>query len=281
MSRLSATIGQVCGARTSRKNSAGGRPCRMTRVTKSGRCKFHGGFSTGPRTLEGRERIAKAQEKRWREWKAANPRLFPDLKPRQERHIKRLYRQRQALKSKTVSCSERELGENWYEIMEERLREYEAENARARERNKPLTPEQIVEADRFLEHWASTTKQPHDQAREELYVLDSNGYMVRDPGPSPSQQWVSQMLESPTTRPDAAASRLLSDVKVQGRVPADNTAQKLQAQIERQPSHRIKRLEYQDRQEAIQAHGEELIARYGRDPVRPTVKVGHASKKRR
>lgn len=35
------------------------------------RCKFHGGKSTGPRTPEGRARIADAQRQRWARWRAA------------------------------------------------------------------------------------------------------------------------------------------------------------------------------------------------------------------
>ena len=42
---------------------AGGR-CRC-KALPNGRCKFHGGFSTGPRTPEGRARIAEAQRRRW------------------------------------------------------------------------------------------------------------------------------------------------------------------------------------------------------------------------
>jgi len=43
-----------CGAR----NSCG-QPCRAMAM-KNGRCKFHGGKSTGPKTAEGRARIAAA-----------------------------------------------------------------------------------------------------------------------------------------------------------------------------------------------------------------------------
>lgn len=43
--------GLTCGA--IKKN---GKPCRMTTLGVSGRCKFHGGASTGPRTEEGRAR---------------------------------------------------------------------------------------------------------------------------------------------------------------------------------------------------------------------------------
>lgn len=49
----------VCGAyaRTT------GNPC-LGRPLKNGRCKLHGGLSTGPKTLEGKKRIAEATHKR-------------------------------------------------------------------------------------------------------------------------------------------------------------------------------------------------------------------------
>ena len=43
--------GLSCGA--IKKN---GQPCGMTTLMANGRCKFHGGASTGPRTAEGRAR---------------------------------------------------------------------------------------------------------------------------------------------------------------------------------------------------------------------------------
>ncbi|WP_366557084.1 HGGxSTG domain-containing protein [Novosphingobium sp. PASSN1] len=43
--------GLTCGAR--KKN---GERCGSTTLCANGRCKFHGGASTGPRTAEGRER---------------------------------------------------------------------------------------------------------------------------------------------------------------------------------------------------------------------------------
>jgi hypothetical protein len=59
-----------CGARA---RSRGHEPCRAppvldprTRRPRNGRCKLHGGLSTGPRTAEGRARIAEAQRRRWR-----------------------------------------------------------------------------------------------------------------------------------------------------------------------------------------------------------------------
>jgi hypothetical protein len=42
-----------------------GRLCQARAIGQGGRCKFHGGESTGPRTVEGRERIAEAQRARW------------------------------------------------------------------------------------------------------------------------------------------------------------------------------------------------------------------------
>ena len=44
-----------CGA----KNRGGGRCGRIARP--NGRCRFHGGLSTGPKTAEGRDRIRKAR----------------------------------------------------------------------------------------------------------------------------------------------------------------------------------------------------------------------------
>src|SRR5262245_9494744 len=54
---------RFCGARTRR-----GTPCQCKAIeTKRGawKCRLHGGLSTGPKTAEGRERIAAAQRARW------------------------------------------------------------------------------------------------------------------------------------------------------------------------------------------------------------------------
>lgn len=48
--------GKRCGARTK-----AGTPCQRAAVKLTGRCARHGGRSTGPRTPEGRARIAAAQ----------------------------------------------------------------------------------------------------------------------------------------------------------------------------------------------------------------------------
>ena len=52
---------EKCGAKT-RKGTA----CRAKALPGKTRCRFHGGLSTGPRTDQGRRRIAEAQRKRWR-----------------------------------------------------------------------------------------------------------------------------------------------------------------------------------------------------------------------
>lgn len=55
----------ICGAKTTRK----GTPCRNMSEPGRKRCKFHGGRSTGPKTAEGRARIAEAQRHRWARWR--------------------------------------------------------------------------------------------------------------------------------------------------------------------------------------------------------------------
>jgi hypothetical protein len=43
-----------CGAKTKRTEQ----PCKQKTLYANGRCKFHGGMSTGPRTTEGKRRSA-------------------------------------------------------------------------------------------------------------------------------------------------------------------------------------------------------------------------------
>ena len=50
----------LCGAKTRR-----GTPCQAKAMPDKARCRLHGGLSTGPKTREGRERIARAQRFRW------------------------------------------------------------------------------------------------------------------------------------------------------------------------------------------------------------------------
>lgn len=49
-----------CGASTGSDGAA----CKKTALV-NGRCRLHGGKSTGPKTAEGRARIAEAQRARW------------------------------------------------------------------------------------------------------------------------------------------------------------------------------------------------------------------------
>lgn len=52
----------VCGARL-----PDGEKCGRAPLDGKARCRLHGGASTGPKTPEGRRRIAAAQFARWRE----------------------------------------------------------------------------------------------------------------------------------------------------------------------------------------------------------------------
>lgn len=53
-------ITKKCGASLGSDGAA----CNKVALV-NGRCRLHGGKSTGPRTLEGRARIAEAQRARW------------------------------------------------------------------------------------------------------------------------------------------------------------------------------------------------------------------------
>jgi hypothetical protein len=46
-------VGMACGAHT-----RAGTPCKMTAIFRNGRCKLHGGLSTGPRSNAGKARSA-------------------------------------------------------------------------------------------------------------------------------------------------------------------------------------------------------------------------------
>ena len=61
-----ATMRMRCNAKTRK-----GTPCRTLGEPGKRRCKFHGGLSTGPKTVEGRASISIAQKKRWAAWREA------------------------------------------------------------------------------------------------------------------------------------------------------------------------------------------------------------------
>lgn len=65
---------QRCGAKTRK-----GAPCQCKPEPGSKRCRFHGGASTGPKTPEGRARIAAAQKRRWLKYRAAKADGLPDF----------------------------------------------------------------------------------------------------------------------------------------------------------------------------------------------------------
>ena len=58
-------IGLACGARTK-----AGSPCKLAAIYINGRCKLHGGLSTGTTSNEGRERCREAAQRRWAKVKA-------------------------------------------------------------------------------------------------------------------------------------------------------------------------------------------------------------------
>lgn len=54
-----ALAGLTCGAKT-----RAGTPCKLTDIYLNGRCKFHGGLSTGPRTAKGKRKSARNWRRR-------------------------------------------------------------------------------------------------------------------------------------------------------------------------------------------------------------------------
>ena len=79
----------LCAARTRRGTS-----CKRKGSGRGGRCKLHGGMSTGPRTWTGRQAISQGQAARWARWRAENPRLFGGaIGARQERRIRKAFNQ--------------------------------------------------------------------------------------------------------------------------------------------------------------------------------------------
>lgn len=52
-------VGMTCGAKT-----RAGTPCKQKGIYENGRCKLHGGLSTGPRTKRGKRRSSLNWKKR-------------------------------------------------------------------------------------------------------------------------------------------------------------------------------------------------------------------------
>lgn len=57
----------ICGARNRQ-----GKPCQCKLLLRGGRCKFHGGMSTGAKTPEGKQRAQEALN-RWRASQKRSP----------------------------------------------------------------------------------------------------------------------------------------------------------------------------------------------------------------
>ena len=68
-------LGQRCGAKTRR-----GTPCKRPANKRNGRCRLHGGASTGPRTKEGLAKIAAANTTTGQHTKAMIARRRKDAK---------------------------------------------------------------------------------------------------------------------------------------------------------------------------------------------------------
>jgi hypothetical protein len=62
---------RLCNGRCEAHTRSTGRPCQAPAM-ENGRCKLHGGLSTGPRTAEGKERWRKAVREGWRRWRLEN-----------------------------------------------------------------------------------------------------------------------------------------------------------------------------------------------------------------
>ena len=67
--------GQRCGAKTRQ-----GTPCKRPANKRNGRCRLHGGQSTGPKTAEGRAKIAAANTTTGQHTKAMIARRKADAK---------------------------------------------------------------------------------------------------------------------------------------------------------------------------------------------------------
>src|SRR6185295_4453805 len=78
-----------CGARTRRGGSCKNRPVQNRR-----RCRMHGGASTGPKTWEGKQKIAAARRKAGEDYRLANPRLFQgEMSARHERRVRKAFKE--------------------------------------------------------------------------------------------------------------------------------------------------------------------------------------------
>jgi hypothetical protein len=55
---------KICGAKNRK-----GLPCQCKLLLRGGKCKFHGGMSTGPRTKAGKKKSIEALRAGWAKWR--------------------------------------------------------------------------------------------------------------------------------------------------------------------------------------------------------------------
>jgi hypothetical protein len=230
-----------CCARTKRRNGA---PCRLKATGKGGRCRYHGGLLSGPRTPEGKARVAEAQRHRWDQYRALHPRLFPnEISARHERRIKKVFRERQKLHAETRQWLADRFGPEWPAKLEQMREERERRRVgeqRQRQATAEPASEQTTDADRCL------------------------GELVAQGQQTATQRWLRQQIESSK----AIQARLPAPMSAQpthSQIPVDEKpkARQVELHLDRQPIHRIRRLEREERKEAENAFGRALIERYG------------------
>ncbi len=56
---------KICGAK-----NRNGLPCQCKLLLRGGKCKFHGGMSTGPKTQDGKKKSLEALRAGWAKWRA-------------------------------------------------------------------------------------------------------------------------------------------------------------------------------------------------------------------
>lgn len=57
-------LAKVCGAYA----RSTGKPCQCKLLYRGGRCRLHGGLSTGPKTAEGKAKALQVMRDGWRRW---------------------------------------------------------------------------------------------------------------------------------------------------------------------------------------------------------------------
>ena len=90
--------GPRCGAKTRK-----GLPC-IAKALRSGRCRHHGGLSTGPNTVAGKRRRAAATRAWWARWAPAKRSRYMSAVAR--RQVGRMKRMRAAAKTVASAAEE-------------------------------------------------------------------------------------------------------------------------------------------------------------------------------